>query len=98
MENRPFLVVLAMVCVLVLLSAPVLMAADDAKVAKTQSSSDCYKGMKSSEKCCTPSPGCCPGVSKTSGKADLDTKTRQLKGKSSSEVSRVSLPESKSDD
>lgn len=97
MKNRPFFTVLAMVCVLILLGAPVLMAAGDAKVIKTQSSSNCCKGMKSSEKVCTPSPDCCPGTSKTSARADLDTKTRQLKAESSSEASKAVLAESKSE-
>ena len=98
MKNRPFCAILAMVCILVLLSAPVLMAAGDAKAVKTQSSSDCCKGTNSSVKCCTPSPGCCPGVSKSSAKADADTKTRQLKDETSSEVSKATLAKSKSDD
>jgi hypothetical protein len=81
-----------------LLSAPVLMAAGDAKTSTVQSSPDCCKDMKSSEKCCTPSPDCCPGASKTSAKADSDTKVRQLKAASSPEVSTASVKKVKSED
>lgn len=98
MKNRPFYAILAMVCILILLSAPVLMAAGDAKAVKTQSSSDCCKGANSSVKCCTPSPGCCAGVSKSSAKAEADTKTLKLKAETSSEVSKVALAKSNTED
>lgn len=98
MKNKPFYAILVMVCFLVMLSAPAIMASGNAKTSTVQSSPDCCKGAKSSEKCCTPSPACCPGVSKSSAKADADTKTRQLKAESSSEVSKVTLTKAKSDD
>jgi hypothetical protein len=98
MSSKSLYAILAMVCVVLLLSAPVLMAAGDAKAGKIQSSPDCCKDMKSSEKCCTPSPDCCPGASKASAKADSDTKVRQLKASSSPEVSKAMVNKVKSED
>lgn len=97
MSSKSLYTIMAMVCVVLLLSAPVLLAAGDAKPGKIQTSSDCCKDVKSSEKCCTPSPDCCPGASQSSAKADSDTKIRQLKATSSPEVSKASVKKANSD-
>ena len=95
--NKPFFVILAMICALIMLSSPVVMASGKAKTSTVQSSPDCCKGVKSSEKCCTPSPDCCPGASKSSAKADSDTKTRQLKAVSSPELAKATVKKANSD-